>query len=135
MQIFDAPTREKCTIRRARTNTPLQAFVTLNDTQFVEASRHLAQRMIRQGGSDRDARLELGFRLTTARPPTKQERIVLAEVLDSALTRYQEDLDSAQALLKIGESPVDEAIGTAELAAWTIVASTLMNLDETLTRE
>ncbi len=81
MQIFDAPTREKCTIRRPRTNTPLQALVTLNDTQFVEASRHFARRMLVEGGETDGDRIAYGFRLATSRRPQHNELAVLLEVL------------------------------------------------------
>ncbi len=135
MQIFDAPTREKCTIRRARTNTPLQALVTLNDTQFVEAARHFAQRMIFEGGKTTDDRIDYGFRLATARRPTESERKVLNVVLTSALERYATDVESAKSLLASGESGRDQTLDLSHHAAWTILASAIMNLDETLTRE
>lgn len=134
MQIFDAPTREKCTIRRARTNTPLQALVTLNDTQFVEAAIHFASRIIAQGGATQEDRIEFGFRLATARTPSESESDVLSGILDSSVQRYIDDTTAAEKLLAIGESNVATE-SPAELAAWTIVASTLLNLDETLTRE
>ena len=135
MQIFDAPTREKCTIRRARTNTPLQALTTLNDTQFVEASRHFAQRLMQHGGTSDQQRIEYAFRLATARRPSSSERGVLSEIHASALQHYQTNHQSAQALLGVGESPRDDSLDAAQHAAWTIVASAILNLDETLTRE
>ncbi|MGI9474246.1 MAG: DUF1553 domain-containing protein [Rubripirellula sp.] len=135
MQIFDAPTREKCTIRRARTNTPLQALVTLNDTQFVEAARHFAERMIREGGRTDEERLSFGFRLAVSRAPEANELSVLKNILSHSLDKYGNDSDAANALLAVGESPRDEALSTAHHAAWTIVASAILNLDETLTRE
>jgi hypothetical protein len=135
MQIFDAPTREKCTIRRPRTNTPLQALVTLNDTQFVEAARHFGQRIMLQGGSDLDSRLQYAFRLATARQPKKSELATLAEVYAAALAQYQADLESAKTLLAIGEQKRDESLDVAEHAAWTIAAGVVLNLDETLVRE
>ena len=135
MQIFDAPTREKCTIRRARTNTPLQALTTLNDVQFVEASRHFAQRLMRDGGQTDDDRIDHAFRLATARRPASQERAVLTEIRAAALQHYQADAEAAKALLSVGESPRDDSLDPADHAAWTIVASAILNLDETLTRE
>jgi hypothetical protein len=135
MQIFDAPTREKCTIRRARTNTPLQALTTLNDVQFVEASRHFAQRLMREGGKAVDQRVRYAFRLATARQPSPGEVAVLTEIHDAALQQYQGDADAATALLAVGESDRDDSLQVAEHAAWTIVASAILNLDETLTRE
>ncbi|MEL6105722.1 MAG: DUF1553 domain-containing protein [Planctomycetota bacterium] len=134
MQIFDAPTREKCTVARARTNTPLQALVTLNDVQFVEASRHFARRLLAIAASDR-SRLESGFRMVTARRPSDIEVDVLQEILQTALTRYGADVDAAEKLLDVGDSPRDNSLDPSTHAAWTILASSLLNLDETLTRE
>ncbi|NND98191.1 MAG: DUF1553 domain-containing protein [Pirellulaceae bacterium] len=135
MQIFDAPTREKCTVRRARTNTPLQALVTLNDTQFVEAARQFAQRILLHGGTDNEAKIDYAFRLATARFPRADERDVLTAIIDDATEKYLADAEAASQLLAIGESKRDETLDAATHAAWTIVASTLLNLDETLTRE
>ncbi|MFK8113858.1 MAG: DUF1553 domain-containing protein [Rubripirellula sp.] len=135
MQIFDAPTREKCTIQRARTNTPLQALVTLNDTQFMEASRHFAQRMLEQASSNDESRIDFGFRLVTSRVPSDTERQVLMGVLASSRDKYASDPDTAQELLAIGEAKQQTDADPVQLAAWTILASTLLNLDETLTRE
>ncbi len=135
MQIFDAPTREKCTIRRARTNTPLQALTTLNDIQFVEASRQFAERFIREGGRSADERIGHAFRLATAREPSDSELVVLKNVFTSSLDRYVNDVEGAKALLSVGESERDESLDLSHHAAWTIVASTILNLDETLTRE
>jgi hypothetical protein len=135
MQIFDAPTREKCTVRRPRTNTPLQALVTLNDTQFVEASRHFARRIIKQGGDRPDQRIVYAFRLATARRPTSSETQILTEIYSDAIQRYQADRDAANQLLSVGESKRDESLDVAEQAAWSIVASAVLNLDETLVRE
>lgn len=135
MQIFDAPTREKCTIRRARTNTPLQALVTLNDTQFVEAARHFAERVIYEGGRSADERIDFAFQVATARRPEPSERAALKDVLTSALQHYKENRDAAGEFLAVGESARDETLDPSHHAAWTILASAIMNLDETLTRE
>jgi hypothetical protein len=135
MQIFDAPTREKCTTGRARTNTPLQALVTLNDIQFVEASRHFARRMMTEGGKSAEDRIQYGFRLATARHADDSEISVLVDMLVSSLEHYKNDAEATRSLLAIGESPRDESLIASEHAAWTIVASAMMNLDETLTRE
>ncbi|MEO1530420.1 MAG: DUF1553 domain-containing protein, partial [Planctomycetota bacterium] len=134
MQIFDAPTREKCTVIRARTNTPLQALVTLNDVQFVEAARHFAQRLLAKSASDQ-SRLEEGFRIVTARRPTDSETEILNRILDDATKRYESDIEAAKKLLDVGDSERDMSLSPATHAAWTIVASSLLNLDETLTRE
>lgn len=135
MQIFDAPTREKCIVQRARTNTPLQALVTLNDTQFIEAARQMAERLIRDGGETAQERLRYGFRLATARYPTPQETAVLERILNEAAKKYANDPEAAKKLISIGEAKRDESLPADELAAWTIVANSILNLDETLTRE
>ncbi len=132
---FDAPDREKCTARRAPTNTPLQALVLLNDPTFVEASRALAQRTLREGGDEANERLAYAFRLATARKPTRKERGVLRSLLDERLAGFRRDRPSALKLLEVGESPRDRTLDPSELAAWTTVASVILNLDETITKE
>ncbi len=134
MQLFDAPTREKCVVRRPRTNTPLQALVTLNDVQFVEAARHLAQRMLHEGGDTPSERTDLAYRLAVARPPSPTEQQVLLEVFQESLEHYRNDLEAAKKLLAFGESKRDESLDVAEHAAWTVVAGMILNLNETLTR-
>ena len=135
MRIFDAPTRERCTVHRPRTNTPLQALVTLNDVQFVEAARNFGQRIMVEGGPTPGQRAVMGFRLATARDPTSSELDNVLEVYRQSLETYRSDSEAARRLISVGESPRDESLGHAEHAAWTIVASVLLNLDETLTRE
>ena len=132
---FDAPDREKCTARRALTNTPLQALALLNDPTYVEASRALAQRTLLEGGSNVNRRLTYAFRLATARKPTRKERGVLRSLLDERLASFQRNPQSALRLLDVGESPRDRKLDPPELAAWTTVASVILNLDETITKE
>ena len=132
---FDAPDREKCTARRAQTNTPLQALALLNDPTYLEASRALAQRALLEGGKDTDARISYAFRLATARKPTKQEIKVLRTLLDGRLKSYRQDRSGALKLLSVGESPRNPRLDVAELAAYTTVASVIFNLDETVTKE
>jgi hypothetical protein len=132
---FDAPDREKCTARRAQTNTPLQALVLLNDPTYVEASRALAQRAILEGGRDARARIGFAFRLATARAPSDQEIGILRTLLDARLKAFQHDRQSALKLLSVGESPRDRRLDVSELAAYTTVASVIFNLDETMTRQ
>ena len=134
MQIFDAPTREACVVKRARTNTPLQALALLNDEQFVEAARAFGQRMLLEGGETAEERIAFGFRCATARRPSEGEARVLAGLVTAALARFRADPDAARALLAVGESQPDPALDPAELAAWTLVASTLFNLDAFVTR-
>ncbi len=132
---FDAPDREKCTARRAQTNTPLQALVLLNDPTFVEASRALAERALLEGGRDTKARLTYAFRLATARKPTGKEIKVLRTLLDGRFKVYRQDRQAALKLLSVGESPRNRKLDVAELAAYTTVASVIFNLDETITKQ
>jgi len=131
MITFDAPDREKCTARRTLTNTPLQALVLLNDPAFVEAARALGQRMMTKGFNG----INYGFRVSTARLPAPREVAVLRGILNDELEHYRQHPDAAEKLLKVGASPVDPAVNQAELAAWTTVASMILNLDETITKE
>ncbi len=132
---FDAPDREKCIARRTLTNTPLQALVLLNDTTYVEAARALAERALREGGKNANSRISYAFRLATARKPVAAEVRALRELLQKQLAHYRRDRQSALALLRTGEAKRDESLDTAELAAWTVVASAILNLDETITKE
>ena len=135
MVTFDAPSRENCTVRRARTNTPLQALVLMNDVQFMEAARHLAERIIKGGGSTPESRADYGFRLVTGRFPHDDERQVLTQILQGHLGEFQGNADNAKQLLSYGESPRDEALNPAEHAAWTMISNLLLNLDEHVTKE
>jgi hypothetical protein len=134
LSTFDAPDRETCTVRRGRTNTPLQALVLMNDPTYVEASRKLAERMMREGGSTPDERIAYAFRLATARKPTPEESAVLRRIFDKQVAVYQSNNKAATELLAVGESPRDEKLPVPELAAWTTVASTILNLDETVSK-
>jgi hypothetical protein len=134
MTIFDAPTREKCTVQRARTNTPLQALVTLNDVQFVEASRHLAERMVKEGGDRFEDRVSRAYQLCVSRNPTPAEINVCRELYDTQLASFEADPSRATAYLAHGESPRADTIPPVQHAALTVLANTILNLDETLTR-
>ena len=134
MDIFNAPTREHSTVRRERTNTPLQALVTMNDTQFVEASRHLAQRAMREAGYDFDQRLDYMTTRLLVRNFTAPERAVARRTWDRFVDLYRTDADGARDLLAVGESAQDAALPMTESAAWTMLASQLMNLDEVLNK-
>jgi len=131
---FDAPNRETCTLRRGRSNTPLQAFVTLNDPVFVEASQGLARRVLKEGPKDTAGRLQLAYRLCVARGADAQELKALETLLQRSLTAYRADpaLAAKMATQPIGAA--DKGADLAELAAWTAVASVVMNLDEFLMR-
>jgi mono/diheme cytochrome c family protein len=130
---FDAPDREVCVVRRARTNTPLQALVLMNDPTYVEAARKLAERMMREAKTPED-RIALAFRLATARRPSAEEVAVLKRVFDAQRVVYGKDGKAALKLLAVGESPRDAGLDPAELAAWTAVAGVILNLDETVTK-
>lgn len=132
---FDAPDREKCTARRARTNTPLQALVLLNDPTYVEAARALAQRAIKQAGKSPARRIDFTFRLATGRTPEARERQILLQYARQELGDYRRDKSAALKLLGVGESKYDTKLDASELAAWTTVASAILNLDETVTKE
>jgi len=132
---FDAPDREKCTGRRALTNTPLQALVLLNDPTYVEAARALAQRTLLEGGTDEKSRVAFAFRLATARKPTRKETGVLRKLLETQLASFGLNPQAATKLLGVGESTRDKRLNPAELAAWTTVTSVILNLDETVTRQ
>jgi hypothetical protein len=130
---FDAPDRETCTVRRPRTNTPLQALILMNDPTYVEASRKLAERLMKEA-TTRDDRIVLGFRLATARPPSPDELSLLQRLFDQQLAVYRANPQAASKLLSVGESSRDEGLDAAELAAWTMVANVILNLDETVTK-
>jgi hypothetical protein len=137
MATFDAPNREVCTLRRPRTNTPLQALVTLNDPVYVEAAQALARRMIREGGSTAADRAARGFRLVLARMPTAPEIDRLVALHDAAAADYRADAAAAKQMATepLGAPPAELGIDTpeklADLAAWTVVANVMLNLDET----
>ena len=135
LSTFDAPSREVCTVRRPRTNTPLQALATMNDEQYVEAARQFARRMMVEGGSSYADRLTHGFRLATGRKPTATEMEVLSALFQEHHTHYQAKPDEAVKLLSIGESKRDESINPSEFAAMTMMGNLMLNLDETLTKE
>jgi hypothetical protein len=132
---FDAPTREICRVQRQRTDTPLQALALLNDVAYVEAARHLAQRMLTEGGATATSRLTYGFRRATARAPLPAELQILEKGLDRYLAIYRGDPEAARQLLAHGDSPRDDKLDAGELAAYASVATILLNLDETLTKE
>lgn len=135
MLLFDAPSREFCSVRRGRTNTPLQALALLNEVTFVEAARGLAERMLTEGGADPRSRLDLGIRLAVARPATPRELEILESGLKADLARWKADAPGAAKLASAGEKPARKGLDPAEVAAYTLVANVLMNLDEFVTRE
>jgi hypothetical protein len=134
MSTFDAPSRENCTVRRPRTNTPLQALALMNDKQYIDAARKLAERMIAEGGSTADSRLIYGFRLVTARQPTDREMDVLRRTFDKESSSFQADREAAEKLVAYGELPKNTQLDPVEYASWTMIANLLINLDETITK-
>ncbi len=132
---FDAAGREACTVRENRTNTPLQALDLMNDVAYVEASRVLAERMMREGGPAPEGRIAYGFRLATARRPRANETAILSGSFHHYLDRFQTNQTAALKLLNEGEHKRDQALDVSQLAAYTSVASMILNLDQTVTKE
>ena len=135
MEVFDAPSREVCSARRERTNTPLQALTLMNDVTYVEAARALAQRLIREGGPTDEERMGYGFRLVTSRQAKPAEIEVLTRGLRRHRSTYENDPDAARKLVRAGQSHPDPGMDAVELAAHTALANGLLNLDETIHRE
>jgi hypothetical protein len=133
MEIFNATAREQCTVRRERTNTPLQALVTLNDPQFIEAARHLAQTVLKTGGSA-DQQLALLAKRLLARPFRDNELPVVRNSLQELTAYYRDHEADAKALITTGESKPDATLDPKTLAAWTMLANEVMNLDEVLNK-
>ncbi len=134
MDIFNAPSREVCTVRRDRTNTPLQALVTLNDPQFVEAARNLAERTLKEGGATLEERLAFLAARLLARPFRAEEGRVVQDSLGGLLAYYAAHPKDAAELVAVGESKADLACGAPTLAAWTMLTNEMMNLDEVLNK-
>ncbi len=132
---FDAPSREECVADRARSNTPLQALVLMNDPTYVEAARSLAEHLLQEGGSTLLERLNYAFRRVVARPARPAESAVLAGLYQKHLQEYTSDPAAAQKLITAGEHPAPKGLNPTELAAWTSVARVILNLNETITRE
>ena len=135
MQIFDSPTREVCTVKRSRTNTPLQALALLNEVTYVEAARRLAERMIAEGGATPELRIAWGFRRVMCRTPDADELKVLAAGVEKRLTKFRQNADAAKQLIAFGEAKSPANLDPAELAAYATAANVMLNLDEAVTRE
>jgi hypothetical protein len=133
MEAFDATSREVVCTRRARTDTPLQAFVTMNDPQWFEAARKLAERAVRAAPTAPE-RLDFLARVTLGRPLAPREATLLTGTQAKFRAHFAGDAAAAQAVLRVGDSPADPALAPAELAEWTMVASQFLNLDEFLTK-
>jgi hypothetical protein len=134
MDIFNAPNREVCAVQRERTNTPLQALVTLNDPQFIEAARRLAERTLRDGGDNDAARIDFIAQRLISRPFNDRELPIVEQSLSKLLDFYRQHADEAQQLIATGESKPDASLEQAILAGWTMLTNELMNLDEVLNK-
>jgi mono/diheme cytochrome c family protein len=134
MEIFNAPNREVCTVRRERTNTPLQALATLNDPEFIEAARKLAAQALDKAGANDLERLDYMALRILARPWREDERSILTESLDSLRSFYQSHAGEAEALMTVGPMKVEPVPTISELAAWTMLANQVLNLDEALNK-
>jgi len=134
MLAFDAPSREVCVLTRAKTNTPLAALVLMNDPTFVEASRKLAGRVLRDGGATAESRLTLLHRLVCGRRPTEHELGLLSGALAELQTSFRAEPEAARGLIAVGESPHDPALDAVELAAYASLANAVLGTDEAITR-
>ncbi len=130
MVMFDAPERTLCAVKRQSTSTPLQSLALLNDPQLVEASRKLAEVMLKENTGDPKLQITHGFRAVTSRVPTEDELEILLSLYEEKQAYYQDQKNEAAKLLQTGEAPYDEQLNSVSLAAMTIVANTLFNLDE-----
>ncbi|MBK7406152.1 MAG: PSD1 domain-containing protein [Phycisphaerales bacterium] len=135
MTTFDAPSREVCTPRRVRTNTPLQAFVTLNDPVYVEAAQALARRMMAEGGPIASERARRGLRLCLAREPRREEVDVILELVADQYEHFKDRAPDATRLATEPLGPLPDGVDPAEAAAWTVAANVMLNMDEFLTRK
>ncbi len=133
MTTLDAPSRESCTVRRERTNTPLQALLLMNDEQFFEAARFMAQRVLLHVAPD-DKRLDYAFQLAVCRPPRDQERKLIAGLAQRYLKEFRQSPERAEKVLQVGVAGFDPRCEPAELAAWTVICNLILNLDEVLTK-
>lgn len=132
MTTFDAPSREQVCLRRERSNTPLQALALMNDIQHMEAARNFAQRILIEGGTSIDSRLNFAFRHVVARYPRSDEAAIIESTLAEHATRYAKNVEAAKQLITFGDSKPDAKLNPSELAAWTMIGNLLLNLDETV---
>ena len=135
MLLFDSPSREICTVKRSRSDTPTQALALLNEVTYVEAARRLAERMLTEGGATPEARIAWAFERATARKPDAFEMEKLSANLRDRLAAFAQDADAAGKLIAQGASKPAANLNPAELAAYTATANVLLNLDEVVTRE
>jgi hypothetical protein len=134
MLAFDAPSREECTAERPRSNIPQQALVMLNDPVFVEAARVFAEKILSNSDKEDVAKIHYAFQCALTRKPTKEEAQVMTNLLSQQRNRYQKDEEAALALVKTGQKTYNKNLSVSELAAWTSVSRTLLNMYETTAR-
>ena len=134
MSNFDGPNREQFCTRRERSNTPLQALQLMNDVQHFEAARNLAERTIVEGGETVGSRINYLYRTVVSRPPNPQELELIEAAYVSQKALFDADSEAAQKAIKVGESLPADIAPPSELAAWTMIANLVLNLDETVTR-
>jgi hypothetical protein len=138
LQTFDAPNGDFSCVRRVRSNTPLQALVTLNETMFLEAARAMALRVLKEGGADNSQRLSYAFQLALSRPPAPKEQDVMLTMLEKQRQRFTQGWLSASELTGYTSSQkatLPAAITPVDWGAWTTISRVLLNLDETITKE
>jgi len=134
MDLFNAPNREICTVRRERTNTALQALVTMNDEQFVEAARRFAENILKEGGSTNEQRLQWAGHRVLSREFRSEELSILIGSLEELTTFYRDHAKEAGELNQTGETAPDAALDVTTLAAWTMLCNQILNLDEVLNK-
>jgi hypothetical protein len=134
MSNFDGPNREQFCTKRERSNTPLQALQLMNDVQQFEAARAFAERILAEGGATPESRIAFAYRTVLSRAPDAAEMKIVRQSLDDFLVRYRSSEKDAEAAIHVGESTVRSRAAPAELAAYTLVANLLLNLDETVMR-
>ena len=134
MLLFDAPNREVCNPKRSRTNTPLQALALMNEVTFVEAARALAEQMIIIGGDSPRQRISTGYRMATGMTPDSETLKIMVENYKRRNLEFKKDTEAAKSLVKAGSSSYDSSLNVEELAAYTVTANVLLNLDQVLTK-
>ncbi len=134
MSTFDAPSREGCSVRRERTNTPLQALLMLNDPQYVEAARVLAERVMHEGGPDPDSIIQRMMRICSGHQASKATVDELRSLYRNQLKQFKNDAEGAKRFISVGPLKFDESLDTSELASWTMIANVVLNLDEVVTK-
>jgi len=134
-EFFDGASRQTCTVRTSRTNTPLQAFITLNDPTYVESARWLAQRVMTTAGTSPEKRIAMAFKAVLSREPSAEESKILVAGLDRLKKQYADDPTAAKKLLAVGESKRDESLDVSAHAAYTALCLEMFNFDEAVTKE